>query len=79
MELSKQPLSFGDEPDLFKKAQGRNSLHFSGTAANTAATATTSVTSINTATGKITLETSINDCETGYVPTVGRWGTEWPS
>ncbi|TMW49797.1 hypothetical protein DOY81_005154, partial [Sarcophaga bullata] len=81
-ELSKQPLSFGDEPDLLKRAQGRNSLHFiSGitAAGNTAATTTTSIQSINASTGKINLETSINDCETGYVPTVGRWGAEWPS
>ena len=81
-ELSKQPLSFGDEPDLLKRAQGRNSLHFiSGitAAGNTAATTTTSIQSINASTGKINLETSVNDCETGYVPTVGRWGAEWPS
>ncbi|KNC23673.1 hypothetical protein FF38_07839, partial [Lucilia cuprina] len=82
--LSKQPLSFGDEPDLFIRAQGRNSLHFisgiaaANTAAPTTTTTTTSIPLINASTGKINLETSINDCETGYVPTVGRWGAEWP-
>lgn len=75
-EHFKQPSSFGDEPDLVKKAQGRNSLHFnSGSVA--AAPTTTSIALINAA--KINLDTTSNDCERGYVPTVGRWGAEWPS
>lgn len=88
MELSKQPSYFGDEPDLlFKSAQGRNSLFSTcngAAAASAAAPATAAATataiplSIN-ATAKINLETSLNDCESGYVPTVGRWGAEWPS
>lgn len=75
----KQPISFGDEPDLYKKAQGRNSpiLNNGNTTANPIAD--TSVTTINPASGKINLENSSNDCESGYVPTVGRWGAEWPS
>lgn len=87
-ELSKQPSYFGDEPDLlFKSAQGRNSLFSTcngAAAASAAAPATAAATataiplSIN-ATAKINLETSLNDCESGYVPTVGRWGAEWPS
>ena len=76
MERSKQPSIFGDEPDLlFKRAQGRNSLHSS----NGVAAANQAAAEFQTATAKINLETSLNDCERGYVPTVGRWGAEWPS
>uniref|UniRef100_A0A1A9WXJ6 Uncharacterized protein n=1 Tax=Glossina brevipalpis TaxID=37001 RepID=A0A1A9WXJ6_9MUSC len=74
----KQSISFGDEPDLYKKAQGRNSpiLNNGNTTANSIVD--TSATNINPASGKINLENSSNDCESGYVPTVGRWGAEWP-
>uniref|UniRef100_A0A1L8E5V3 Uncharacterized protein n=1 Tax=Haematobia irritans TaxID=7368 RepID=A0A1L8E5V3_HAEIR len=81
MEHFKQRSSFGDEPDLVKKAQGRNSLHYiNGTAAAYGTAPSSSIAPINALTDKINLDTSsLNDCERGYVPTVGRWGAEWPS
>ncbi|KRG05002.1 uncharacterized protein Dmoj_GI26812 [Drosophila mojavensis] len=73
MDQSKLTTKFGDEPDLlFNRAQGRNSLLNSlGASSAIAAAAQASI--------NIQLEATFNDCESGYVPTVGRWGAEWPS
>ncbi|KRF79735.1 uncharacterized protein Dvir_GJ27122 [Drosophila virilis] len=87
MDQSKLSTKFGDEPDLlFNRAQGRNSLQSLGAcsaaAAVAAAAAQASLSpSVNAARqfANIQLEATFNDCESGYVPTVGRWGAEWPS
>lgn len=80
-DQSKLSTKFGDEPDLlFNRAQGRISLHTLGASASAAQAASLNP-SINAARqfANIQLEATFNDCESGYVPTVGRWGAEWPS
>lgn len=82
MERSKNSSILGDEPDLFKGAQGRIGLNTSNGFANqafTAASAKPSPLIPSLRTTKINLDATLNDCERGYVPTVGRWGAEWPS
>ncbi|KRF99118.1 uncharacterized protein Dwil_GK27429 [Drosophila willistoni] len=79
MDQSKPTTKFGDEPDLlFNRAQGRISLYSVGAAADQASTLNPSV-NASRQVANIQLEATFNDCESGYVPTVGRWGSEWPS
>lgn len=83
MERTKKSSILGDEPDLFKGAQGRIGLYTSNGFAHKAYTAASAnkpspiIASISST--KINLDATLNDCERGYVPTVGRWGAEWPS
>ncbi|XP_034120055.1 uncharacterized protein LOC117578581 [Drosophila guanche] len=85
MDQSKPTTKFGDEPDLlFNRAQGRISLYSLGAGATIAAiqAITEPLNSSANATrqvANIQLEATFNDCESGYVPTVGRWGSEWPT
>lgn len=85
-DQSKLSTKFGDEPDLlFNRAQGRISLHTLGASATATATAAAQGATLNPSVNaarqfaNIQLEATFNDCESGYVPTVGRWGAEWPS
>lgn len=80
MELVKKSTIIGDEPDLFKAAQGRNSLNSATCTASSNKSASTTNQELLVS-AKINLEniTTINDGDNGYVPTVGRWGSEWPS
>lgn len=84
-ENSKQPLNLGDEPDLYRKARDRNSLYLNKDRRLSAATAdassatTTFVAHPTSVPGKAKRTSSPGACENGYVPTVGRWGVEWPS
>lgn len=81
-------MNLGDEPDLYKKARDRNSLYLNNkgehlTAATiptvTGACPITSVAYSNSVIGKVKRTLSPEASENGYVPTVGRWGVEWPS
>lgn len=81
MDQSKQTTKLGDEPDLlFKRAQGRISLISAEVGATKAGQAAqTPLLSSQNKFANIQLDATLNDCESGYVPTVGRWGSEWPS
>ncbi|XP_016957564.2 uncharacterized protein LOC108029651 [Drosophila biarmipes] len=81
MDQSKPTTKLGDEPDLlFKRAQGRISLISAGVGAAPQAgqAAQPPLHSSQQQFANIQLDATLNDCESGYVPTVGRWGSEWP-
>ncbi|XP_017073041.2 uncharacterized protein LOC108109147 [Drosophila eugracilis] len=79
MDQSKLTTKFGDEPDLlFKRAQGRISLISAGVGATQAGQAAQPPLHSSQQFANIQLDATLNDCESGYVPTVGRWGSEWP-
>lgn len=68
-EREKQVLTKGDEPTV---QQGRRSLNANIDAAN--------ATPLNEGFNSLTISDSINSSENNVqLPSVGRWGCEWPS